>query len=131
MLFGGRAAFRPESGSTVDRSAEILCRDMTSVFPQLVEAKIEYVWGGTLDFAWDVMPHAGQIDGMHFAIGYAGHGVAAATWMGARLASAIWGDHSINPYAKIPFPVAPLGLRAGNTWALPLALAYYKVLDWF
>jgi len=130
MLFGGRAAFFPESESTVRESAELLRQGMVEVYPQLRDTKVEYVWGGTLDFAMDVMPHAGKIDGMHFAVGFAGHGVGAATWMGAKLASVICGDPDDNPFSHIPFPAAPLGLRSGNTWALPLAGAYYKLLDW-
>jgi glycine/D-amino acid oxidase-like deaminating enzyme len=130
MLFGGRAAFFPESENTVRQSAEILRQGMVSVYPQLRDAKVEFVWGGTLDFTLDVMPHAGKMDGMYFAMGFAGHGVAAATWMGAKLAATICGEVDDNPFAKIPFPGAPIGLRSGNTWALPIAGAYYKVLDW-
>ncbi|HUI51480.1 MAG TPA: FAD-dependent oxidoreductase [Terriglobales bacterium] len=130
MLFGGRAAFFPESESTVRESAELLRQGMIQVYPQLRDAKVEYVWGGTLDFAFDVMPHCGKMDGMHFAIGFAGHGVAAATWMGAKLANTICGDADDNPFSSIAFPSAPIGLRSGNTWALPLAGAYYRVLDW-
>ena len=130
MLFGGRAAFFPESENTVPRSAELLRRGMVQVYPQLRDTKVEFVWGGTLDFTLDVMPHAGKTSGMHFAVGFAGHGVAAATWMGAQLARAISGDRKENPFTKISFPSAPVGLRSGNTWALPLAGAYYKVLDW-
>jgi len=130
MLFGGRAAFFPETENTVRQSTEILRRGMISVYPQLRDTSVEFVWGGTLDFAFDVMPHAGVTDGMHFALGYAGHGVAAATWMGARLADVICGNPVENPFEHIPFPTPPIGLRAGNTWALPLAGAYYKILDW-
>jgi glycine/D-amino acid oxidase-like deaminating enzyme len=130
MLFGGRAAFFPESESTVRESAELLRQGMIEVYPQLRATKVEYVWGGTLDFAMDVMPHSGKIDGMYFAVGFAGHGVAAATWMGAKLAGAICGDPDDNPFSRIAFPGAPIGLRSGNTWALPLAGAYYKLLDW-
>jgi glycine/D-amino acid oxidase-like deaminating enzyme len=131
MLFGGRAAFVPESESTVRESAELLRRGMIEVFPQLRQTKVEFVWGGTLDFTVDVMPHAGKVDGMNFAVGFAGHGVAAATWMGAQLAGVVCGDADDNPFAAISFPGAPVGLRSGNTWALPLAGMYYRVLDWF
>ncbi|HEY1424284.1 MAG TPA: FAD-binding oxidoreductase, partial [Candidatus Acidoferrum sp.] len=130
LLFGGRAAFFPESENTVRESAELLRCGMVGVYPQLRDINVEYVWGGTLDFAFDVMPHSGKIDGMHFAVGFAGHGVAAATWMGAKLAGVICGDADDNPFSKISFHGAPVGLRSGNTWALPLAGAYYRVLDW-
>jgi glycine/D-amino acid oxidase-like deaminating enzyme len=130
MLFGGRAAFFPESENTVRESAEILRRGMIHVYPPLRETRVEYVWGGTLDFAFDVMPHSGKIDEMYFAAGFAGHGVAAATWMGSKLAGVLCGDTDDNPFSKIAFPGAPIGLRSGNVWALPLAGAYYKLLDW-
>jgi len=130
MLFGGRAAFFPETAKSIRKSAEILRRGMIDVYPQLRDAKVEYVWGGTLDFAFDIMPHAGQLDGMYYAVGYAGHGVAMATWQGQKMAEMIAGEKPDNPFVDIPFPGAPLGLYNGKPWFLPLAGAYYKVLDW-
>jgi glycine/D-amino acid oxidase-like deaminating enzyme len=131
MLFGGRAAFFPESESTVQESAELLRQGMIGVYPQLRDTKVDYAWGGTLDFAFDVMPHSGKLDDMHFALGFAGHGVAAATWMGTKLAGVICGHPDDSPFSKIPFPNPPIGLRSGNTWALPLAGLYYRLLDFF
>jgi glycine/D-amino acid oxidase-like deaminating enzyme len=130
MLFGGRAAFFPENADTVRRSAEILRRGMISVYPQLREARVEFVWGGTLDFAFDMMPHTGQIDGIHYAVGYAGHGMAIGTFLGTKIGAVLCGDANDLPFEDIPFPNPPLGLRSGHTWALPLAGAYYKFLDW-
>ncbi len=130
MLFGGRAAFFPENEQTVRRSADILRRGMIGVYPQLTDARIEYVWGGTLDFAFDIMPHAGQMEGMYYAVGYAGHGVAMATYQGQKIAELMAGNKPENPFVGIPFPSAPLGLYNGKPWFLPFAGAWYKVLDW-
>jgi glycine/D-amino acid oxidase-like deaminating enzyme len=130
MLFGGRAAFFPENDKTIRRSAEILRRGMIDVYPQLRDTKVEYVWGGTLDFAFDIMPHAGQIDGLYYAVGYAGHGVAMATYQGQKMAKLIAGDNPENPFVGIPFPGAPLGLYNGKPWFLPFAGMWYKFLDW-
>lgn len=130
MLFGGRAAFFPETDQTVRKSAEILRLGMIEVYPQLRDVKVEYVWGGTLDFCFDIMPHAGQIDGVYFAVGYAGHGVAMATYQGQKIAEWIVEGKTDNPFAEIPFPGAPLGFYNGKPWFLPFAGAYYKVLDW-
>ena len=130
MLFGGRAAFFPETENTVRQSAEILRQGMIGVYPQLRDTRVEYVWGGTLDFAFDVMPHTGRIDGMHYSVGYAGHGVAIGTYLGTKIAGVICGEPNDLPYDSIAFPTPPLGLRSGHTWALPLAGAYYKFLDW-
>jgi glycine/D-amino acid oxidase-like deaminating enzyme len=130
MLFGGRAAFFPENENTVRRSAEILRRDLIYVYPQLRDARLDYVWGGTLDFAFDIMPHSGQIEGMYYAVGYAGHGVAMATYQGQKIAEMMAGDQVENPFVGIPFPDAPFGLYSGKPWFLPLAGAWYKVKDW-
>jgi glycine/D-amino acid oxidase-like deaminating enzyme len=130
MLFGGRAAFFPETRNTIRRSAEILRKGMISVYPQLRDVKVDYAWGGTLDFCFDTMPHAGRMDGLHYAVGYAGHGVAMATYLGTKIAEEMISGSNGNPYANIPFPGAPLGLYNGRPWFLPFAGAYYKVLDW-
>src|SRR6266852_2435547 len=130
MLFGGRAAFFPETSSTIRRSAEILRRGMIDVYPQLRDVKVDYVWGGTLDFAFDIMPHAGQMDGMYFSLGYAGHGVAISTYLADKIAQSILQARDANPFATIPFPGAPLGLYNGRPWFLPAAGLWYKLLDW-
>jgi glycine/D-amino acid oxidase-like deaminating enzyme len=130
LLFGGRAAFFPETEQTIRRSADILRRGMIEVYPQLSNAKIDYVWGGTLDFAFDIMPHAGQLGGMYYSVGYAGHGVAMATYQGLKIAELMAGDKPENPFVGIPFPGAPLGLYNGKPWFLPFAGAWYKFLDW-
>jgi glycine/D-amino acid oxidase-like deaminating enzyme len=130
MLFGGRAAFFPETSSTIRRSAEILHRGMLTVYPQLRDAQIEYVWGGTLDFAFDIMPHAGQLDGLHFSLGYAGHGVGMSTYLGDKIAHSILNGRDENPFAAIPFSGAPLGLYNGRPWFLPAAGLWYRLLDW-
>ncbi len=131
MIFGGRAAFFPETSRTIERSAEILRREMVQVYPQLKDAKIEYVWGGTLDFAFDMMTHVGKVDGIYYSLGYAGHGVAMATHMGQTVAEAMMkGNIREHPFASFGFPSAPLGLYNGFPWFLPFAGAWHKILDW-
>ena len=130
MLFGGRAAFFPENENTIRSSAEILRRGMIDVYPQLRDTKVEYVWGGTLDFAFDILPHAGQLDGMYFSLGYAGHGVAMSTYLGTKMAELILDGRDQNPFSGLPFPGAPLGLYSSKPWFLPLAGVWYKFLDW-
>ena len=130
MVFGGRAAFFPENENTISQSAEILRREMVGVFPQLKEVKVEYAWGGTLDFAFDQMTHVGEDNGLFYALGYAGHGVAMGTHLGKTVAEAIVnGSIQNNPFARFGFPGAPLGLYNGNPWFLPFAGLWYKILD--
>lgn len=131
MIFGGRAAFFPETENTVRRSAEILRREMVTVYPQLRDAKVEYVWGGTLDFAFDMMTHVGEEAGMFYALGYAGHGVAMGTYLGKTAAEAMLaGTIKEHPFAQFAFPGAPLGLYNGRPWFLPFAGTWHKILDW-
>jgi glycine/D-amino acid oxidase-like deaminating enzyme len=131
MIFGGRAAFFPETSNTIQRSAAILRREMIQVYPQLKDTKIEYVWGGTLDFAFDMMTHVGEMNGIYYSLGYAGHGVAMATYLGKTVAEAMLkGTVKEHPFAFFPFPDAPLGLYNGFPWFLPFAGAWHKILDW-
>ena len=131
MIFGGRAAFFPETPNTIERSAEILRREMIQVYPQLKDVKVEYVWGGTLDFAFDMMTHVGREDGMYYALGYAGHGVAMGTYLGKTVAEAMIKDTlEEHPFAQYKFPGAPLGLYSGFPWFLPMAGIWHKFLDW-
>lgn len=131
LIFGGRAAFFPETADTTRRSAEILRREMVRVYPQLKDVQVEYAWGGTLDFAFDMMTHVGEMDGVYYSLGYAGHGVAMATHLGKTVAEAMMkGSIRDHPFASFDFPGAPLGLYNGFPWFLPLAGAWHKILDW-
>jgi glycine/D-amino acid oxidase-like deaminating enzyme len=130
MVFGGRAAFFPENEKTIRQSAKILRREMIEVYPQLRDVKVEYVWGGTLGFAFDLMTHAGEMDGMYYALGYAGHGVAMGTYLGKTVAEAMLdGTIKEHPFTAFPFPGAPLGFYNGNPWFLPLVGAWHRFLD--
>ena len=130
VLFGGRASFSQPTQTTVRESAAILQDGMLQVFPQLRGVPIEYAWGGTLGFTFDMMPHAGQLDGVSYALGYAGHGVALATYLGTTMGELLAGGANANPLADLAFPRAPLGLYNGKPWFLPFAGAWYRLLDW-
>jgi glycine/D-amino acid oxidase-like deaminating enzyme len=130
LIFGGRAAFFPENSATVRQSAEILRREMIGIFPQLGAVRVEHAWGGTLDFAFDLQAHVGELNGVFFALGYAGHGVAMATYLGQTLAECMLsGGLEQHPFAALPFPRAPLGAYDGRPWFLPLAGLWYRLLD--
>ncbi len=130
LLFGGRARFVPENERTVRESAEVLRQGMLEVYPQLRSVRMEYAWGGTLDFTYDTMPHAGSMDGYHCALGYAGHGVALASYLGTRVGETLGTSALASiPFTQLSFPGAPLGLHSGRTLFLRAAAAWYKFLD--
>ena len=128
LLFGGRAEFGRPNPDTTRRAAAILRKGMTSVFPELGGVRIDYAWGGNVAFTRDQMPRAGRLDGVYYAGGYCGHGVAMATYLGEQIARRIAGEPIDHPLFDDHFPAIPM--YSGNPWFLPLAGAYYQVKDW-
>jgi glycine/D-amino acid oxidase-like deaminating enzyme len=124
LVFGGRASFTPAS---VGRSARILTSAMRRVFPSLATVPVEYAWAGKIAVARDRMPHAGRLDGLHYALGYAGHGVALSTWLGARMGDALAGRGTV-PRLAGQLPAIPL--YGGTPWFLPALGGYYRLKDW-
>ena len=98
LLFGGRARFALSTPESDLKSGRILQKGMTHVFPELAEARVDYTWGGLVDMTRDQMPHAGEHDGHFFSMGYSGHGVQMATYMGRQMAEVMCGDPEANPW---------------------------------
>jgi len=128
LLFGGRAEFSGPTLESARRAESILHRAMISTFPDLKDTAVEYAWSGHVAFTRDQMPRAGRMDDMFYAGGYAGHGIAMATYLGALIARRIAGEQVDNPFFDDHF--APIPLYYGRPWFLPLAGLYYRVLDW-
>jgi len=128
LLFGGRAEFGRPDADTTRRAAAILHQGMTTVFPQLAGARIDYAWGGNVAFTRDQMPRAGRLDGVYYAGGYCGHGVAMSAYLGERIACRVAGEPIDGPLFDDHFPAIPM--YTGDPWFLPLVGAYYHVKDW-
>ncbi|MFI5182996.1 MAG: NAD(P)/FAD-dependent oxidoreductase [Vicinamibacteria bacterium] len=128
LLFGGRAQFTPSTSRSTLTSAEILRRAMVDVFPVLEDVPVQYAWSGNVAFTMDLLPHAGQMDGVHFAMGCCGHGIGMSTYLGDVMAEIILGRGDRNPFRDMAFPAIPL--YSGRPWFLPLAGAWYKLRDW-
>ena len=125
MVFGGRASFTPAS---TKRSAAILAAGMREVFPELVGASIEYAWSGKVAYPMDHLPHAGQLDGVHYSMGYCGHGVALATYLGTRMGKVLLGTGEVPDLGGKRFKAIPF--FNGFPWFLPFVGGYYRTRDW-
>jgi glycine/D-amino acid oxidase-like deaminating enzyme len=124
LVFGGRARFVP---GRLAGSAELLIEQMRAVFPELSGTPVEYAWGGHLGFTRDGLPHAGRLDGVHFAVGYCGHGVALASWLGHWMGEALAGRR---PMPELPGKgFGPIPGYFGTPWFLPLVGAWYRFRD--
>ncbi len=127
LLFGGRARFAMSSPRSDARSGRILREAMLEVFPQLAHTRVDHCWGGLVDMTLDRLVHAGEHAGVHYCLGYCGHGVQMATLMGARMAQVLTGHPEENPWGEVAFRRIPG--HVGPPWFLPFAGAYYKALD--
>jgi glycine/D-amino acid oxidase-like deaminating enzyme len=127
LLFGGRARFAMSNPQSDEKSGKLLRDAMVHVFPQLADARIDYCWGGLVDMTLDRMVKAGQHDGVYYSMGYAGHGVQMATYMGRQMAEYMSGDPEANIWRDFEFRRIPG--HFGPPWFLPFAGAYYKFKD--
>jgi glycine/D-amino acid oxidase-like deaminating enzyme len=127
LLFGGRARFAMSNQQSDEKSGKLLRDAMVHVFPQLSDAKVDYCWGGQVDMTLDRMVKAGQHDGVYYSMGYAGHGVQMATFMGRQMAEYMSGVPEANVWRDFEFRRIPG--HFGPPWFLPFAGAYYKFKD--
>jgi glycine/D-amino acid oxidase-like deaminating enzyme len=127
LLFGGRARFAGSNQQSDAKSGRILRDAMVRTFPQLADAGIDYCWGGQVDMTLDRMVKAGEHDGVYYSMGYAGHGVQMATYMGRQMAEFMSGVPEANIWRDFAFRRIPG--HFGPPWFLPFAGAYYKLKD--
>lgn len=125
LLFGGRASFTSVSPQ---RTRRILEAHLRRLFPQLAGQRVEYVWQGYVGYTPDLDPHAGRLGADHFALGYCGHGVALASYLGDRIAKFMMAASEPDPFIGLR-PPRPIPLYHGRAWFMPAAGAYYRALD--
>lgn len=125
MLFGGRNNLSTDLD--LQDSAFRLQKRMVEVFPQLAGIPITHSWTGKLGITFDLMPHIGQIDGITYALGYGGHGVSLATYLGTEAGQIMAGQKDSSPFMEIPHPTKFFYRR--QPWFVPLAARYYQLKD--
>ena len=127
LLFGGRVDFRAQENTDLFNR---LHGNMLEVFPQLQNTEIELKWGGKLALTMDLFPHIGQTkEGIHFALGYGGHGVSLSTLMGNLVALNIHQkDRKRTQLEKLPLKEVPLHNQ--RVVVLNLIGSYFRFLDW-
>lgn len=109
LIFGG--------GQTVLRvwgadPQALVRRCMLEVFPQLRDARIDYVWDGRVCITVDRMPEFGRVgNNGWFVHGFSGHGVALSQLAGRLLAEAVSGSaERFDVFAKMPHRKFPGGV---------------------
>jgi glycine/D-amino acid oxidase-like deaminating enzyme len=126
LIFGGRAKF---GQYTPEETAPLLHKFMCDRFPQLRGCRITHAWGGNVAFTFDELPHMGRLDGLHYALGCNGSGIAMMTYLGTMNARKIAGIGNYRcAFDSEKFPTHPL--YHGNPWFIPLVGKYFRVRDW-
>lgn len=123
MVFGGRKRLGTVS---LEEARDHLYRSMLEVHPQLAGVLVERAWGGKVALTIDRLPHCGRIDGLWYATGCNGSGVALNTWMGHRMAGALCGEE-LPPFAELPH--RPIPLHALRRAWLPAVSAWFRYQD--
>lgn len=125
VLFGGRvSATEMDPAVSAPRLREAMCR----IFPELSGAAIAHAWSGLVAYSFDELAHAGNHDGVHYALGYCGSGVSMASYLGMKAGQKILGlAEGRTAFDDIPHPTRPLYF--GKPWFLPAAVAYYRFKD--
>lgn len=127
LIFGGRARFAISDPRSDLKSGHILEQTMGEIFPALKGVGVDHVWGGMVDLTADRLPRAGEQDGLFYSMGYSGHGVQMATYMGQMMARVMGGEKSANPWDGLAWPSVPG--HFGKPWFLPIVGLWYKWQD--
>ena len=127
LLFGGRAT----SADKPLVNARKLRLSMLDVFPELQDVRISHSWSGLVAYAFDHVPHLGCHDGLWYAMGYCGSGVARASYFGTKLAYKLLGDVERGQTAFDDMPMTTRPLYRGNPWFMSPIIQWHRMLDRF
>lgn len=125
ILFGGRAGQRevndPRSSGTH------LYKRLVALFPELKGVRVTHSWAGFIAYTFDHLPHMAEQDGIHYAAGYCGSGVAMATYLGQKTAQKAMGlKEAANPF-DAAHPTRPL--YTGRPWFMGPIIWYKGMQD--
>ena len=89
LLFGGRAAMKPID---IGKAAKRLAATMAEVWPETKGVRLTHAWTGNTGYAFNHMPEVGEVDGLHYAMGFSGSGTVMAPYLGAKAGWRAVGD---------------------------------------
>jgi gamma-glutamylputrescine oxidase len=124
LIFG----CRPRS---YDRDATSMARHLHArlvrVFPEVEPFRIINAWSGFVGMTRDGFPHIAQHDGVFYALGCNGSGIALMSWLGCQAARTLLSDAPVPALADRPLRKIPL--RSAGTGLVALATLGCHVRD--
>jgi glycine/D-amino acid oxidase-like deaminating enzyme len=125
IVIGGRAALHPIA---LDRGAQWLMRELRGIFPSLGHTAVSHVWTGNVAMTRSDLPGIGQRDGLWYALGCNGSGVALMPYLGHKIAlKLLERPEGRTAFDDIPFTAVPF--YNGNAWFRPFMTGWYRVRD--
>ena len=126
ILFGGLTGTMTDDLALMGRR---LHARLVATFPELAGVRLSRAWSGYCAGTFDLWPHIGVEDGVHYAMGYCYAGLPMGTWLGHKVAARILERQDRHTaFAERPFPTR-IGFRGGS-WPVPLVMAWYNFQDW-
>lgn len=126
LIFGGGEKYVQRPPADI---AAFVRKHVTTVFPSLANAPIDYSWGGAVGVTANRLPHMGRQGNVFFAHGFSGHGALVTTLAGELLAEAVTGTmERFDVFVGLPHRPFP----GGSVLARPLAtlgLLWYALRD--
>ena len=124
IVFGGLTGGRNQDLRIM---AERLHVRLLRIFPELADLRFDHVWTGKCGGTFDLYPHIGCHEGIHYAVGYCFAGVPMGTLFGRKLAWRILGRKGGDSAFDRPMPSNPL--YWGNPWFVPYAINWMSRHD--
>jgi glycine/D-amino acid oxidase-like deaminating enzyme len=125
IVLGGRAALHP---IPLDEAAGRLMKELRAIFPTLADTGVSHVWTGNVAMTRSDLPGIGQREGLWFALGCNGSGVALMPYLGHKVALKLLGrEQGRTAFDDIPFTAVPF--YTGNAWFRPLMTWAFRARD--
>jgi len=125
LLFGGLTG---TASDDLRAMAGRLHARLLRILPQLHDVRLSHAWNGYCSATFDLYPHIGQVDGIHYAIGYCFAGLPSGTYLGHKTALRILRS----PEAPTVFDGRPFPARwfyRGKPWFVAAYMANRRRLD--
>jgi len=125
MIFGSR----PAIGEVGERdAARLLYGKLVQLWPALRDIRVTHAWKGFVAMTSDKLAHIGEREGIFYALGCNGNGVALMSYLGKTIAQQMMGSNRTTcAFAEGDFPLSPAGIVKGV--AVPAGSALYDLND--
>ena len=125
IVLGGRAALHP---IPLDNAARRLMQELRAIFPALDHTEVSHAWTGNVAMTRSDLAGIGQRDGIWYALGCNGSGVALMPYLGHKVALKLLGrPEGKTAFDDIPFTAVPF--YNGTAWFRPLMTWAFRARD--